>query len=232
MNSGFIKLNRSLIDWEWYKDVYVKSVYLHLLLIVNFRDKKQCGIDIKNNQILTSIRNLSIDLNISPNTISKSLKHLLKSKNIKIEIINGRSLITLLKKCAYFDTLGDTVDDTVLKERKESNKEKKERQKNDKKEKIYIKKEVVFKKPTIEDIKTYISLKNYLVDAEKFFSYYESNGWKVGKNHMRNWKAAISTWNRNEIEKQNTKNLYKNQKTINDVNQYAKDLFYRNRELH
>ena len=53
-------------------------------------------------------------------------------------------------------------------------------------------------RPTLEEVRAYISEKGYPVDAERFYSYYESNGWKVGKNPMKNWKAAVATWARSE----------------------------------
>lgn len=52
-----------------------------------------------------------------------------------------------------------------------------------------------FKKPTIEEIKKYCFEKGYNINAEYFIDYYESNGWKVGKNPMKDWKATIRTWN-------------------------------------
>lgn len=54
-----------------------------------------------------------------------------------------------------------------------------------------------FKKPTLDELQEYISEKGYKVDAEKFLDYYESNGWKVGKNPMKDWKATVRNWNRN-----------------------------------
>lgn len=54
-----------------------------------------------------------------------------------------------------------------------------------------------FIKPTLDDIRTYCRERNNAVDAEHFFDYYESNGWKVGKNAMKDWKAAVRTWERN-----------------------------------
>lgn len=54
-----------------------------------------------------------------------------------------------------------------------------------------------FSKPTIAQLRTEIKLKGFSVDAEKFFHYYESNGWMVGKTKMRNWKSALVTWNKN-----------------------------------
>lgn len=51
-----------------------------------------------------------------------------------------------------------------------------------------------FKPPTIEEIKNFISEKGYSVDAESFFAFYESKGWLIGKNKMKNWKMAVVTW--------------------------------------
>lgn len=53
-----------------------------------------------------------------------------------------------------------------------------------------------FKKPSIEEVRNYISESRYHVDAEEFFDYYESTGWMRGKNKMKDWKATIRTWNR------------------------------------
>lgn len=61
-----------------------------------------------------------------------------------------------------------------------------------------------FQKPTVEEIQMYITEKGYMVNAEKFFNYYESNGWKVGKNAMKDWKACIRTWNASAKEKVET----------------------------
>nr|DAF68615.1 MAG TPA: DnaD like replication protein [Caudoviricetes sp.] len=62
-----------------------------------------------------------------------------------------------------------------------------------------------FEKPSISDIKQYCMERNNNVNAEHFFDYYESNGWKVGKNSMKDWKAAVRTWERSEYRKPNSK---------------------------
>jgi hypothetical protein len=49
--------------------------------------------------------------------------------------------------------------------------------------------------PTIKEIDSYIKEKGYNVNAERFFYFYESNGWKVGKNKMISWKASVASWN-------------------------------------
>ena len=57
-----------------------------------------------------------------------------------------------------------------------------------------------FQKPTIEEIRQYCQEKGYNVDAEQFFNFYESKGWLVGKSPMKNWRAAVCTWNKREKE--------------------------------
>ena len=65
---------------------------------------------------------------------------------------------------------------------------------------LYKKGSSRFQKPTIEEIRQYCLEKGYNVDAEQFFNFYESKGWVVGKAPMKNWRAAVSTWNKREKE--------------------------------
>ena len=62
----------------------------------------------------------------------------------------------------------------------------------------------IFIKPTIEEIKSYCLERKNKVNPQKFFNYYESNGWKVGKNPMKNWKAAVHTWENSDYTKNNS----------------------------
>ena len=54
-----------------------------------------------------------------------------------------------------------------------------------------------FTPPTIEEVQAYCRERQNGVDAERFIDYYTSNGWLVGKNKMKDWKAAVRTWERN-----------------------------------
>ena len=65
-----------------------------------------------------------------------------------------------------------------------------------------------FKKPTLEEIKEYCKERNNSIDPEHFYDYYESNGWTVGRNKMKDWKATIRNWEKNE--KSWNKPKYKN----------------------
>ena len=56
----------------------------------------------------------------------------------------------------------------------------------------------ILQRPTIEEIKAEIAAKGYTFDAEGFYDFYESNGWKVGRNPMKSWKAACGTWQKRE----------------------------------
>jgi len=71
-----------------------------------------------------------------------------------------------------------------------------------------------FVKPTIQEIQAHILEKGYTFDAEAFYAFYESNGWKVGKNPMKNWKMACTTWAKNR--KNNNNNVNYGRETITD----------------
>ena len=58
-----------------------------------------------------------------------------------------------------------------------------------------------FKKPTLDQVKDYCIERNNNVDAEAFLDFYESKDWKIGKNKMKDWKAAVRTWERRETKK-------------------------------
>ena len=54
-----------------------------------------------------------------------------------------------------------------------------------------------FVKPTLEEVKAYCKERSNSVNPERFIDYYEANGWRVGKNPMKDWKAAVRTWEKN-----------------------------------
>lgn len=61
---------------------------------------------------------------------------------------------------------------------------------------------IKFIPPTLEEVEAFIKERSLSVDPERFFYYYESNGWKVGgKGSMKNWKAAVLKWDRDNYNK-------------------------------
>lgn len=63
-----------------------------------------------------------------------------------------------------------------------------------------------FAPPSLEDVKAYIHERQSHVDAEGFYDFYVSKDWMVGKNKMKDWKAAVRTWERREPKAQKLKN--------------------------
>lgn len=63
----------------------------------------------------------------------------------------------------------------------------------------------VFKKPSVEEVRAYCEERKNKVDAEAFVDFYESKGWVVGKSPMKNWKAAVRTWERNGYGQNNNR---------------------------
>ena len=74
-----------------------------------------------------------------------------------------------------------------------------------------------FEKPTLSEIKQYCIERGNKVDAQHFFDYYESNGWKVGKNSMKNWQAAVRTWERSEYRKPATTKKSNTEQTLDAI---------------
>lgn len=60
-----------------------------------------------------------------------------------------------------------------------------------------------FVPPTLEEVKEYCKSRNNNVNPEQFYDYYTANGWLVGKNKMKDWKAAVRTWERNNFNSNN-----------------------------
>ena len=63
-----------------------------------------------------------------------------------------------------------------------------------------------FTPPTLEEVKAYCAERNKGVDPECWMDHYESNGWMVGKNKMKDWKAAVRTWEKNSYSKKEASN--------------------------
>ena len=57
-----------------------------------------------------------------------------------------------------------------------------------------------FTPPTVEEVEDYINEKGYNIDAHKFVDYYTANGWRVGKSPMKDWRAAVRNWSRNNYQ--------------------------------
>lgn len=73
-----------------------------------------------------------------------------------------------------------------------------------------------FVPPTLEEVKAYCKERNNKVDPERWLNYYTANGWHVGRNKMKDWKAAVRTWERNSFGFDSNKQTGKNGIAINE----------------
>lgn len=66
-----------------------------------------------------------------------------------------------------------------------------------------------FVPPTLEQVQDYCRERGNDVDAQRFIDFYESKGWMVGKNKMKDWKACVRTWERGSKKSESPKNIDK-----------------------
>lgn len=76
LKSGFIKLYRSLLDWEWYDDIPTKTLFIHLILTVNINDSNWHGVEIKRGGRVASIETFSKETGLTNQQIRTAIKHL------------------------------------------------------------------------------------------------------------------------------------------------------------
>lgn len=63
-----------------------------------------------------------------------------------------------------------------------------------------------FTPPSLEEVKSYIAEKGYKIDADYFINFYQSKGWMIGKNKMKDWKATVRNWHSRNKENQHETN--------------------------
>lgn len=73
-----------------------------------------------------------------------------------------------------------------------------------------------FYPPSLQEVKDYIAEKGYAVDARRFIDFYESKGWMIGKNKMKDWRASVRTWTRRPDENQKQTN-HETRQIYNDL---------------
>lgn len=195
-----------MIDWEWYSDLSVKAVFIHLLLVANSEDKNWRGIKIERGEHLTSWRKLSNDVCLAMSTVQEAIKKLKSTEDVSYRSTSGYTIFKITHYDDYQEkksvpnkgTLSGTIagtDSGTLSGTKQEVKNQEERNKEESRINNTVHSvECSPSQPSLEDIKIYIKERKYSVDPEAFFAYYEANGWMIGKRKMVKWKAAITSW--------------------------------------
>jgi len=186
---GWIKLHRQILEWEWYSDNNCFRVFLHLLLKANHKEKRFKGIELKVGSIVTSRDLLARETGLSSQQVRTALNKLISTNEITSVTSSQGTILQIVSYEKY-----QIATNEITNEQPTSNQQS-TTNKNVKKEKKFI-------IPTFNDVLEYCMQNNLDVDGVKFINFYESKGWMVGKNKMKDWKAAIRTWVKPESKAQ------------------------------
>lgn len=202
MSEGWIKLYRQIQDCDIWDDdeqepFDKRSAWIDLLLLANHKDK-QTVFDmkpfvVKRGQRITSIRKLGERWHWSRDRVSRYLK-LLESLGMIIKESDSRkTLLTIVNYEVYQDT-SDSDEDSYKDTEKTLKRHSQGTNKNEKNEKNEKKYNSAFAPPTLEEVTEYCQERKNNVNPQKFIDFYESKGWMIGKNKMKDWKASVRTW--------------------------------------
>ena len=106
MSVGYIKLYRQLIEWEWYTDSNTSRLFIHLLLLANYKKGRWRNHSLAPGQLITGRKLLAKQLSLSEQKIRTSLDRLKSSGEIIVKTTNKFSIITICNFCQYQEIEG------------------------------------------------------------------------------------------------------------------------------
>ena len=215
---------------------YYSIIPMEVLLDKNLSDKAKLiyaelsSLDSKAGYAWCSNKYLAELFGVSIPTVSRAIKELNDYKYIKCEYETDNARKIYLKK-----VLSKTIR-PIIKNDKTSNHTRLDPIiTDDKQESIDEKvnkesiiesrgksKNKIFKPPTIEDVKRYCEERKNNVNPQRFIDFYESKGWMIGKNKMKDWKACVRTWEQLDSKKNIKPNIKKSNRFEIDRSAYEK----------
>ena len=214
IDKGFIKLKRNILEWEWYQDANTTRLMIHLLLKSNFKTKSWQGNVIYPGELITSLENLSTELNLSIGMIRNALKKLKSGKYIATKTTNKFTIIKVLKSVVYDDINSQNSkqnDSPTTNEQQSSNNQTTTTNKVKNVLEIIERKEI-FKKQIFQFQNQFPKEK-----LEIFFNYWSEECRQTGRLKFEdekfwNLEARISNWKvfGNESTKKEPNNFYLN----------------------
>ena len=93
---GWVKLHRQFLEWEWYDDINVKTLFLHFLLKANYEAKKYRGYDILPGQVVVGVKALSKQTGLSVSQVRTAIDKLQMTNEIAIKTTNKFSIVTIV----------------------------------------------------------------------------------------------------------------------------------------
>lgn len=205
--NGYIKLFRKIKEWKWYKNIKTFKAFIHCLIEANYTDKEYEKEIVPRGSFITGRKKFANECGLTEQETRSAWTNLKSTNEITIKTTNKGTLITVVNYEDYqplVEMLTSETTNTLTNEQPtdnqqitttKNNKEIKEYKEEIKKENIKRKK---FVKPTVEEVSSYCLERKNKIDAQRFVDYYEAKGWMIGKNSMKDWKAAIRTWEKND----------------------------------
>jgi hypothetical protein len=182
--SGWIKIHRQILDWEWYSDNNAFRIFMHLILKANHKEKRYKGIELNCGSVITSRDILSLETGLSVQQIRTALDKLKSTNEITIETSSKGTIIQVVNYAKYQLSTNESTNEQP------TNNQQVTTNKNEKKERN------IFKAPSLEELNAFCLENNLILNASDFLNYYDSNGWMVGKNKMKDWKATVRRWSK------------------------------------
>lgn len=191
----FVKLDRNILEWRWYKDQNTKALFIHLLLKANIRPHGFRTVTINRGELATSYASLAAETGLSIQNVRTALAHLETTGEVTRKQHSKFVVISIPQYDLYQSQLtgNQQATNTQLTGNQQQSK-------NDKKG-IYTYPQERETRARGEvpssagDVATFVLDNNLDVDPDAFWNYYEANGWvtKAGT-PVRNWKALCRTW--------------------------------------
>lgn len=207
-NEQFYQLPKALFTNPFYKNLPMSAKVMYALLRDRFNLSRNNGWVDENDDIffIFAQEELQEALNISHPTCVKAMKKLVEYDLLDIvrQGLNKPNKL-YIKKLKIFTSHGSKK--TLLPDVKKVNANKTELSKTESIDSgskpsaaptTKKHKERRFVKPTVEEVRAYCEERQNNVDPEAFIDFYESKGWKVGNQPMKDWKAAVRTWERRD----------------------------------
>lgn len=192
MNDGWIKLHRSFLDWEWYTCPNTSRLFIHCLLKANHKDGKHQGEPVPRGTFLTSLELLSHQTGLSIKNIRTSLKHLEKTGEVGTERARKGTRLSVCKYDTYQSIeSGSGTERASEGHRRGTEGATNKNDNNNNNEKKFI-------VPTTEEVQKYCSDRSNNIDANNFIDHYQARGWNLKNGPMKDWKAAVRTWEKND----------------------------------
>ena len=210
VNSGYIKMHRSLMD----KGYYLKSEYVHLWLHLiykatytkrefMFNDKIEV---LQPGQFITSRNKLSIETGIEESKIERILNVFKTEQQIEQQSRNKFRIISILNWNEY-QNLEQQNELEMNSKRTASEQQVNTNNKDKKEKKERINREFIV--PSIEEIRNYCIERKNSINPNYFFDYQVARDWKLkGGQKIKDWQAVIRTWERNSFNTTVTKPVY------------------------